>query len=105
MGPGLFESVYEEILFYELTESGLNVKRQSIIPVIWKGRKLEKAFQADLIVNDKVLIELKSVQGLADVHYKQVLTYIRLLDIKLDLLINFNERLIKDGIHRVVNNL
>ena len=105
LGPGLFESVYEEILAFELEERGLVVERQKPVPVIWKERKLDHGFRADLIVNKKVIIEIKSVETLAQVHYKQLLTYLRLTGKKLGLLINFNESLIKDGIHRVVNNL
>lgn len=105
LGPGLFESVYEEILAFELCEAGLNVERQKAIPVFWKNFRMELGFRADLIVNSKVIIEIKSVEMIANVHRKQVLTYLRLTDLKLALLVNFNEALIKDGIHRVVNNL
>ena len=105
LGPGLLESVYEEILFYELHKSGLKVDRQKLIPVIWKGVKMDHGFRADLILNKKVLVEIKSVEGISSVHTKQVLTYLRLLNIKLGLLINFNEALIKYGIKRIVNNL
>ena len=105
LGPGLFESVYEEILFHELTEKGLKVERQKAIPVVWKDLKMELGFRADLIVEDKVIIELKSVEAIAPVHKKQLLTYLRLMDLKLGLLINFNEKLIKTGITRIVNNL
>ncbi len=105
LGPGLFESVYEEILFFELTNQGLKVERQKAIPVIWKNLKMELGFRADLIVEDKVVIELKSVEAVAPVHKKQLLTYLKLTKMKLGLLINFNENLIKDGITRIVNNL
>ena len=105
LGPGLFESVYEEILFFELTNRGLKVERQKAIPVIWKNLKMELGFRADLIVEDKVVIELKSVEAVAPVHKKQLLTYLKLTKMKLGLLINFNENLIKDGITRIVNNL
>lgn len=105
MGPGLFESVYEEILFHELSTFGLHIKRQEVIPVHWENLTLELGFRADLIINDKVLIELKSVEKIAPVHQKQVLTYLRLTGIKLGLLINFNEPLIKYGIQRIVNKL
>lgn len=84
---------------------GLKVERQKAIPVIWKERKLEIGFRADLIVENKVIIELKSVEEIIPVHYKQVLIYLKLTDLKLGLLINFNENLIKDGIKRIVNNL
>ena len=105
LGPGLFESVYEEILNYELIKEGLIVERQKPIPVIWEEVKMEQGFRADLIINNKVLIEIKSVESIAPVHQKQVLTYLRLTGIKLGLLVNFNEALIKNGIQRIVNNL
>ena len=105
LGPGLLESVYEEILYHELLEQGLKVERQKAIPVIWKDRKMEIGFRADLIVENKVIIELKSVEIIAPVHPKQLLTYLRITGLKLGLLINFNEKLIKDGIKRIVNNL
>ncbi|GAA0880417.1 GxxExxY protein [Algoriphagus jejuensis] len=105
LGPGLFESVYEEILFYELTQQGLNVKRQLPIPVIWREIKMDQGFRADLVVEDSVLIEIKSVASVEPVHKKQVLIYLKLTGLKLGLLINFNEALIKNGITRIVNNL
>ena len=105
LGPGLLESVYEEILFYELTAQGLKVERQKAIPVIWNNIKMEIGFRADLIIENKVIIELKSVESIAPVHPKQLLTYLRLANLKLGLLINFNDTLIKDGITRIVNNL
>ena len=105
IGPGLLASVYEEILFCEIKNYGLKVERQNAIPVFWKDKQLEIGFRADLIVENKVIIELKSVEEIAPVHYKQLLTYLKLTDLKLGLLINFNEYLIKDGIKRIVNNL
>ncbi len=105
LGPGLLESVYEEILYYEFIRLGLDVERQKVIPVIWDGLKMELAFRADLIVENKVIIELKSVEILAPVHPKQLLTYLKITGFKLGLLINFNEALIKNGITRIVNNL
>ncbi len=105
IGPGLFETVYEEILFYELMKQNLEVKRQINIPIIWEDLYLEHAFRADLIVENKVIIEIKSVAELAPVHYKQVLTYLKLSDLKLGLLVNFNEVLVKNGITRIVNDL
>ena len=105
LGPGLFESVYEEILHYELMTKGLWVERQKDIPVTWKSIKMPIGFRADLIVENSVIVELKSVESLNPVHLKQVWTYLKLTQIKLGLLINFNERLLKDGITRVVNNL
>lgn len=105
LGPGLLESVYEAILFYELNKLGLKVEKQKPLPVYWDEMVLEIGFRADLIVENKVILEIKSVAELANVHPKQVLTYLRITDMKLGLLINFNETYIKDGIKRVVNNL
>ena len=104
-GPGLFESVYEELFCYELSKTGLLYKRQHPVPLIHEDIKMEVGFRADVIVEDKVIVELKSVEALADIHYKQVQTYLKLSGCKLGLLINFNVPLIKDGIHRIVNNL
>ncbi|HYH14572.1 MAG TPA: GxxExxY protein [Flavisolibacter sp.] len=104
-GPGLFESVYEELVCYELGKADLPFVRQQGIPLIHEEIKLEVGFRADVIVNDKVIIELKSVENIADIHYKQVITYLKLTKLKLGLLVNFNVPLIKDGIHRIVNNL
>jgi GxxExxY protein len=103
--PGLFESVYEECLYYELVQHGLQVERQKELPVVYKGIKMEIGFRADLIVERKVIVEIKSVELVAPVHHKQVLTYLRLTGLKLGLLVNFNEGLIRDGIQRIVNNL
>ena len=105
LGPGLLESVYEEILCYELISQGFKVERQKGIPVIWKDLKMDIGFRADLIVENMVVVELKSVELVAPVHPKKLLTYLRLTKLKLGLLINFNEALIKDGITRVVNGL
>ncbi len=105
LGPGLLESVYEEIMYFELRKVGLNVERQKGIPVIWDYLKMELGFRADLIVENKVIIEIKSVETIAPVHPKQLLTYLKLTGIKLGLLINFDEVLIRDGITRIVNNL
>ncbi len=105
LGPGLLESVYEEILFFELEKENLKVERQKALPVIWKNKKMNLGFRADLIVGNKVIIELKSVENLAPVHPKQLLTYLKITGLKLGLLINFNEVLIKNGITRIVNNL
>jgi GxxExxY protein len=105
LGPGLLESVYEEALAHEIMKQHLPLKRQEGIAVVYDGLKMEMGFRADLIVDDKVIVEIKSVETLAKVHYKQLLTYIRLSNIRLGLLVNFNEALIKDGIKRMVNNL
>lgn len=104
-GPGLFESVYEEIFCYEWGKTGIPFTKQQAIPVIHEEIKLDIGFRADIIIENKVVVELKSVELLTPVHYKQVLTYIKLTDCKLGLLINFNVALIKDGIHRIVNKL
>jgi GxxExxY protein len=105
LGPGLLESVYEEILFYELSNIGLKVERQKSLPVVWKNLKMNLGFRTDLIVEDKVIIEIKSVEQIHPVHPKQLLTYLKLTDMKLGLLVNFNSPLIKTGITRIVNNL
>ena len=105
LGPGLLESVYEETLSYELIKRSLRIERQQGIPVIYDNLKMEIGFRADIIVENKVIIELKSIDAIAPVHSKQLLTYLRLTGYKLGLLINFNEALIKDGIKRIVNNL
>lgn len=105
LGPGLFESVYEEILYYELIQSSLSVERQKGIPVRWDNLVMEVGFRSDLIVENKVILELKSVEAIAPVHQKQLQTYLKLTGLKLGLLINFNVPLIKDGIQRIVNKL
>ena len=105
LGPGLLESVYEEILSGLLLELGYEVKRQVPIPVEFRGKEYKLGFRADLIINEMVLVELKSIEHLKPVHFKQTLTYIKMCDLCLGLLINFNVALIKDGIKRVVNNL
>ena len=104
-GPGLFETVYEEIFCYEWHKTGIAFVRQQAIPLVHEDIKLEAGFRADIIIDNKVIIELKSIEALAPVHYKQVQTYLKLTNLKLGLLINFNVNLIKDGIHRIVNNL
>lgn len=105
LGPGLLESAYENALVYDLMKKGLDVKQQIAMPFIYKEVKLDVGYRIDLIVENKVLIEVKSIEDLAPVHYSQVLTYLRLSKLKLGLLINFNTKLLKDGIHRIVNNL
>jgi GxxExxY protein len=104
-GPGLFESVYEVVLAYELKKRGLQVERQIPIAIEYEGIKFDEGFRADVIVENKVLVELKSIESLGNVHKKQVLTYLKLMNMKLGLLINFGEALIKDGIVRIVNGL
>jgi GxxExxY protein len=104
-GPGCLESVYEEIICYELKLRGLDFIRQKGVPVLWKGIKLDIGFRSDIIVQDKLIVEVKSLEKVAPVHSKILLTYLKLTGIKLGLLINFGEYLIRDGISRVVNKL
>jgi GxxExxY protein len=104
IGPGLLESVYEECLAVELTSRSLNFQRQAAVPVAYRGRQIEVAFRADLIVEDLLLIELKAVEALSPVHKAQAITYLKLLRLPLGLLVNFNVPLIKDGIKRVINS-
>ena len=105
LGPGLFESVYEKILAAELEKRGLCFVRQQAIPLVYETLHLGAGFRADLIVEGKVIVEIKSVDAIAPVHRKQLLTYLKLADMRLGLLINFNSVLIKDGIIRIVNGL
>ena len=105
LGPGLLESVYEIILAHELQKLGLKVTRQQGIPISYESIKFDEGFRADIIVEDKVIVELKSIEQVLKVHKKILLTYLRLADKKLGLLINFGANLIKDGIFRVVNGL
>lgn len=105
LGPGLLESVYQATLSFELQKRGLQVTEQAALPVYYETVKLDIGFRVDLIAGEKVVIEIKSVEALAPVHRKQLLTYLRLMDLRLGLLINFNVELIKDGIQRVVNGL
>jgi GxxExxY protein len=105
LGPGLLESVYESALAYELKKEGCDVKLQVPLPVMYEDIKLEIGFRLDLLVNELVIIEIKSVEALTNIHYKQLLTYLKLSDLKLGLLINFNTDNISDSIKRIVNNL
>ncbi len=105
LGPGLLESSYEECLCYELSKNNLKFSRQQTIPIIYDEIKLDHGFRADIIIENKVIVEIKSIETLQPVHSAQLLTYLRLTDIKLGLLINFNTYLIKEGIKRIVNNL
>jgi GxxExxY protein len=105
LGPGLLESVYEVVLAYDLRKRGLTVQRQVPVPIIWEEIQFEEGYRLDLIVNGKVLVEVKSVASIEPVHKKQLLTYLRLMDKRLGILINFNAELIKDGIKRVANGL
>jgi GxxExxY protein len=105
LGPGLLESAYEECLFYELKKLGLNVQKQKALPLIYEDVKLEMGYRIDIIIENKLILEIKSVEALNDVHFAQLLTYLKLTNCKLGMLINFNVALIKNGIKRVVNNL
>ncbi len=105
VGPGLFESVYETILAHELRKVGLHVERQAAIPIRYEALTFDEGFRADLLVEGKVIVELKSVEKLIRVHSKQLLTQLRLSDRRLGLLINFGEARLKDGIARVANGL
>jgi GxxExxY protein len=105
LGPGLLESVYEAVMAEEMSRRGLQIVRQQAIPVVYESVHLEVGFRADLIVAGKVIIEIKSIERIAPVHKKQLLTYLRLTDKRLGILINFDVELIKDGITRVVNRL
>ncbi|WP_210150628.1 GxxExxY protein [Chryseobacterium scophthalmum] len=105
LGAGLMESAYEQALVYELEKIGLEIKQQIYLSVAYKEMNIENAYKVDLIINDKVIVEIKSVLELHPVFYSQITTYLKLTNIKLGLLINFNTPLIKDGIHRIVNKL
>jgi GxxExxY protein len=105
LGPGLLESVYEVILAHELRKRGLIVERQTPVSIVWDNIRFEEGFRADLLVEDKVIVELKSKEQVIPVDKKQVLTHLRLTDKRLGLLINFGEELIKNGISRIVNGL
>ena len=104
LGPGLLESVYEACLSHSLTERGLSVERQKIIPIRFNGIYLEEGFRADLLVEGRLLIELKSTEGHSPLHAKQVITYLRLMNLPLGLLINFGAATFKQGVRRLVNN-
>ena len=102
LGPGLLESVYEECLFIELQMAGLNVEKQKHLPLIYKGLKLESHLRLDILVENKIIVELKAVEELTDVHLAQTLTYLKLTGCKLGLLVNFNVAHLKNGIKRVI---
>ena len=102
LGPGLLESVYEECLNYELLQSGLLIERQKPLPVIYENIKLETGFRADFLIDKKLIVEIKAIECLHDIHLAQVLTYLKFSNCKLGLLINFNSLLFKDGVKRVI---
>lgn len=103
LGPGLLESAYEECLFFELRKTGLFIEKQKALPLVYKDVRLEAGYRIDMIIENKFIVEVKSVEALNEVHLAQVLTYLKLSNCKLGLLINFNVKLIKDGIKRVIN--
>jgi GxxExxY protein len=105
LGPGLLESIYENAICYELAKRGLKYKKQQNISIFYDEVKMPVGFRADIIVEDKVIVEIKSIEIVAPVHHKTLLTYLRLTKLKLGLLVNFNVSLVKDGITRLVNNL
>lgn len=105
LGPGLLESTYERVLAYELRKRGFHVETQVAVPLRYEDVLIEEGFRADIIVNGTVLVELKSVEKLSPVHKKQVLTYLKLTGIRLGLLINFGEALLKDGVVRIANGM
>lgn len=105
LGPGLLESAYQACLYYELIQSGLKVEREKALPVVYEEVELDCGYRIDLMVEDKLIVELKSVKELTDIHMAQILTYLNLSDCRLGLLMNFNSVLLKNGIKRVVNNL
>jgi GxxExxY protein len=104
-GPGVYETVYEPVLLHELKKRNLITRHQIPVPLVYEGLTFDVAFKMDVVVNELVILELKSVERLEPVHFKQLLTYLRLTGLRLGLLINFGENLLKNGIHRVVNDL
>ncbi len=104
-GPGLLESAYQECLFFELEKAGLFVEKQKMLPLIYEEIRLDAGYRIDLMVNNKVVIELKSIEAIAPMHMAQVMTYLRLSECKLGILINFNVALLKEGFKRIVNGL
>jgi GxxExxY protein len=104
LGPGLLESAYEECLFYELINAGIKVEKQKPLPLIYKDVKLDIGYRLDLLVEDSVIVEIKAVESLHDIHLAQILTYMKLCECKLGLLVNFNVKYLKDGIKRVINS-
>ena len=105
LGPGLLESVYEAVLADELAGRGLSAVRQVLVPIVYKGKQIDEGYRADIVVNDSVVLELKSIEAIRDVHKKQLLTYLKLGGKKLGFLLNFGEAVMKKGIARIVNGL
>lgn len=104
LGPGLMESAYQECLYYELQQAGLTVVKEKSLPIVYKELKLDHGYRIDLLVEDKIVVELKTVDEFINVHYAQILTYLRLGGYELGLLINFNVQLLKNGIKRFIND-
>ena len=105
LGPGLLESAYEECLFYELKKTRFDIQKQKALPLVYEEVKLDIGYRIDIIIENKLILEIKSVEALNDIHFAQLLTYLKLTNCKLGMLMNFNVALIKNGIKRVVNNL
>jgi GxxExxY protein len=103
LGPGLLESAYEECLYYELLKGGFKVEKQKALPLVYETIRMEVGYRVDMMIEDKLIVEIKSVDGLNDIHLAQVLTYLKLSNCKLGLLINFNVSLFKNGVKRVIN--
>jgi GxxExxY protein len=103
LGPGLLESAYQECMYYELKESGLQVQKEVPMPIVYKDVKLDHGYRMDLLIEDKLVVELKTVESLTDVHIAQMLTYLRLGNYRLGLLMNFHVAVLKDGIKRIIN--
>lgn len=105
LGAGLFESVYEECLFYELQKAGLKVEKQKALPIVYETLKIDNAFRLDLIVEDKLILEIKTVEFINEVYKAQLLTYLKMTNCKLGLILNFKTAVFKDGVKRLVNGL
>ena len=103
LGPGMLEGAYEVCLVHELVRHGFEVQRQVVLPIVYQGVRLDAGYRIDLLIEDSVIVELKAVEKLHPVHEAQLLSYLRMSDLRLGLLINFNEKLLKDGVRRVVN--
>uniref|UniRef100_UPI00404A7AE2 GxxExxY protein n=1 Tax=Flavobacterium sp. TaxID=239 RepID=UPI00404A7AE2 len=104
LGPGLLESAYQECLYYEIKNAGLNVKKELLLPIIYKDIKLDYGYRIDLLIEDKIVLELKTVEKFTDVHFAQILTYLKLGNYPLGLLINFDSKILKNSIKRFINN-
>ena len=103
LGPGLLESAYEECLYYELKKSNLKIEKQKALPLIYEEVKMDVGYRIDVLIEDKFIVEIKSVEALNDIHLAQLLTYLKLANCKLGLLVNFNVKLLKNGVRRVIN--